>query len=65
MGELQAKVYKTAKDDIDKAQKDKFYYDKKHADTRVRTFISSVLLKNSKKDCNKGDKLKPRWLGPY
>ena len=24
-----------------------------------------VLLKNSARDTKKGDKMKPRWLGPY
>ncbi len=24
-----------------------------------------VLLRNSKRDSKKGDKMKPKWLGPY
>ena len=38
MSNLKEKIYATAKGNIDKAQqKDKYYYDKKHSDMRVRS----------------------------
>ncbi|XP_064383224.1 uncharacterized protein LOC135348618 isoform X3 [Halichondria panicea] len=63
---LKDDIHSKAKKNIDNAQeKDKMYYDRKHADKRVFKTGTLVWLRNSARECKKGDKLKPRWLGPY
>ncbi|KAL5508860.1 hypothetical protein EMCRGX_G004118 [Ephydatia muelleri] len=66
MQQLRDKIYERALANIQVAQqKDKALYDKKHASSKVFSVGTQVLLRNSARDTKKGDKLKPRWMGPY
>ncbi|XP_064389722.1 uncharacterized protein LOC135337662 [Halichondria panicea] len=54
---LKDDIHSKAKKNIDNAQeKDKMYYDRKHADKRVFKTGSLVWLRNSARECKKGDK---------
>lgn len=57
-------VEDASKSIADSQKKSKVYYDAKHAPVEYEVG-DEVLINNARRNARKGDKLTPRWLGPY